>query len=110
MEERRKYPRFQIMATPVQFISENDMNNGRIEDISGGGCRLRSSVPMSKDIPLIMQFSIEDTNVIVKAKPIWSAHIPEEESYQVGVIFTDIPQQTRNKIVEFVSQKIELSI
>lgn len=102
--ERRKFPRYRV-ETPVQFVAENKMNSARIEDISAGGCRIKSSFPIDKDTPIIMQFSIDGTDIIVKAKPVWEAHIPEEESYQAGVMFTDIPEQTREKISNYVSQK-----
>lgn len=105
MEERREYPRLGV-KTPVQFVSENKMNNAEIEDISGGGCRIKSSMPISKNTPIIMQFAIEDQDVIVKAKPVWEAYIPEEEVYHAGVKFTDISNQTKEKIVNYVSDKL----
>jgi len=108
-QERRQYPRLDI-ETPVQFVAENQMKNARIEDVSAGGCRIKSSVPVSKDTPVIMQFSIEGVNIIVKGIPVWEAHIPEEEAYYAGVMFTDIPQQTRDKIMTYVSEKTESSV
>lgn len=104
-KERRKFPRYSV-KTPVQFVSENKMNNARIEDISGGGCRIKTSIPVDSDSPMIMQFSIDDADVIVKAKPVWSAHIPEEETYHTGLMFTDIPEQSREKIIDFVSRRL----
>jgi c-di-GMP-binding flagellar brake protein YcgR len=106
-EERRKYPR-SCVVTPVQFVAENKMNNAKIEDISGGGCRIKSSFPIEKDEPIIMQFSIENSNVIVKAIPVWEAHLPEEDSYQVGVMFTDIPENTKSQIVKYVSDHVSV--
>ncbi len=106
--ERRKDPRLDF-KTPVQFVAESQMNNAQIEDISAGGCRLKSSVPISKNSPLIMQFSVEDSDIIVKALPIWEARIPEEESYYVGVMFTDISENTKEKLVKYVSAQIDSS-
>lgn len=102
-EERREYPRLGF-KTPVQFVSENEMNNARIEDISAGGCRLKSSVPLSKNAPIIMQFSVDDADIIVKGTPAWEARIPEEEAYYIGVMFTDISKKTKERLVEYISE------
>ena len=108
-KDRRKYPRLEV-DIPVQFISEHETENARIKDISGGGCRLRVSIPIPKGVSIIMEFSIDDMDVIVKAAPVWESHIPEEEVYNIGVMFIDISEKTKDKIIRYISEKITFII
>jgi len=108
-KERRKYPRLKV-DIPVQFIYDHEPRNASIEDISGGGCCIKISISLPKGESILMEFSINGINVIVKATPVWETHILGEEIYNIGVIFMDICENTKEKIIKYISEEISFKI
>jgi len=102
-DERRKHPRLKLKAEiTVHSFSDSKEFDAHLEDISAGGCRLKCAIPPT----LMMNFTVEGMDIIVKATPVWKKYLDEEGDYQIGLEFTDISPHTKKKLMEYVNKRL----
>lgn len=100
-------------------VLENNLEGfkkGFIEDISGGGLRLRTNEKLEAGLTLrtdeklepglilVLKVGIENEDIVVKGELCHreEKEINGEKFYSYGVEFVDVDETTRDKIVEFV--------
>lgn len=108
-QDRRRWERAKV-ELPVQYVLEQELTNGYIKDIGGGGVKLQTPQPIPDGSYLILQFALEEKNnsVIVKGKPVWRRE--SGGHFETGIEFTDIPEEERNNIIDYVKAKQKSSI
>lgn len=84
---------------------KNDIVTMTCTDLSGGGMKLISPVPLDKDDELEIDLSgLVDGLENVSAKVIRYIGV-EEEGYAVGIMFTSLTESARDKIIRCVFQR-----
>lgn len=74
------------------------------QDISEGGARITCDTFIPKFSRMLIQLSLYPHKVLDLVGTIaWSQRIPNSYRYQAGLEFTDINQQNRREIADYVS-------
>lgn len=90
-----------------KIIKSNDLENfekAYLEDISGGGIRMRTSKKIESGLPLVLKMPIEDEEILVKGQVCHSDQkkIHGQKIYSNGIKFVDLDESKIDKIVKFV--------
>ena len=109
--ERRQQPRVNT-AVSVQYRgirqSEDSVINAISRDISTGGVRLLVNEFISVFTRLILDIAIPSAPkpVRVVSKVAWIRKRPYGEQYEVGAQFTDMPEEVKRGVFDFVERSI----
>jgi hypothetical protein len=111
MMERRKHPRFELVAPD---IARQMTRHGADGNISEMGLLIYSINKIPVDTHLIVRVffnsGYEFDGFQARARIVWSDHYYEEEwlAYQYGLEFTGIPAEDRHKLVSLLESQISL--
>lgn len=108
--QRRDYVRVNI-AQIINYIRETDLEkdikgeeryeNALLLDLSGGGMRIKVKEKLSLKDSIILNLTYENEEIVVKGKVI-RIEKTDDKRYIYGVIFMDIDNLTREKIIKTV--------
>jgi len=112
MDERRKYVRLDTRLKITYNILEKEGGPQQSEtrDISGGGIRLFLDDPIAEKtlLQITIQLPEDPTPIRCVGKVVWVESFSvlqgekKEDQYEAGVIFTDIEQKDRDRIIKYV--------
>jgi len=113
MEERRKYPRLKFnVDVDYKILRENGFIATKVEtkDIGAGGICIVSLEKFDVGNSLSLKFSLPGVNKPIKAigRVAWVAEFsvggdtPSHTAYDTGIEFTEISDDDREKINEYV--------
>lgn len=106
--QQREYVRI-LVNLPVSawLINPSGMpENLMINEISGGGLRLVAQQPYTIGTILNLRFNLPDTMIEVVGRVVRSIKPnPQKDIFWIGLMFSDITEQQRNKIVRYIFQK-----
>src|SRR5262245_13636320 len=119
MREKRKQPRFAENVV-VSFENATDVEAvGRgidempcvLTEISEGGGRIRVMVPMPSGTPLLLHLLLDladedEVYLRLHARTRWQPDRVAEPPYDIGLEFTDIPQEQLAVLRRYISQKV----
>lgn len=116
MSERRRFERVKIKLSGS--LEDQDLERGMtrpsiaVLDLSLGGasCEINRFLPPLTKVLLSLDFPGEEAEesaacrgVIVRVEP--EAEQPEETTYKVGILFTEISRQDRDKLQNFLEER-----
>lgn len=103
----RRYARIKTNI-PTQFISNNQLSSGKIEDIGGGGVRIRTFIRLDFDSNIILYFVLNSKgSLMLKGRLIWEKRITEsDETYINGIEFTNGSPELKNQVIDYVNEKM----
>ncbi|MCM8774086.1 MAG: PilZ domain-containing protein [Candidatus Omnitrophica bacterium] len=110
-EERRKYPRLNIIYVTYSIESKNSKKIGVVLNIGAGGVCLIVNEKLPPNTTLFLNIDLRDGKQIIsaKGKVVWNAEVPvyfnEETNYEIGVEFVDIEEKERLRISQYVLGK-----
>lgn len=112
--QRRKYVRVPVttsvkyMVTPKEYrlrrldnTTINNMNQGILVDLSGGGLKFVSNESL-KDKSLLVQMKFDSFELIAKGEVVRCIFDEKERVYDIGMNFTDIGAQEREKLITYI--------
>ncbi|MDI9442385.1 MAG: flagellar brake protein [Firmicutes bacterium] len=92
---------------PVRGEEKLDARLGVILNLSGGGFLLRTSFPFEADDQVEVSFTLEGETV--KAAAYLARLVPNDEGFDFGFAFIDLPEPVRMHIIQYVyKRQIEL--
>lgn len=98
MHDRRKYPRLKCVTSVEIYPSgQNAPIRVRTADLSLGGCFVEMSNPMPQGADLNIALWVKDTKLWAKGRVVTST-----PGYGIGVQFTEISEQERNQLQQFL--------
>jgi c-di-GMP-binding flagellar brake protein YcgR len=116
-EDRRRFFRLNKIM-PAHFIpisaedgpmpSEDPAQRDRIfvVDISAGGFRATTHKPMQVDAKLHAEIYISRTDPIRgDCRVVWQRELTVSEMFEVGLEFTDLPQEEWKRLVDFIVEE-----
>lgn len=111
--EKREFLRVEDIV-PVSYskslLQPPHPKQGSRKDISGGGIRLNSKeeIPLGTvlDIKIDLPDVFQPTTIKCRGRVVWCQKMEGDvEEYNVGVIYMNIPEQDRKKIINYVFGK-----
>ncbi|MFH1777273.1 MAG: PilZ domain-containing protein [Candidatus Omnitrophota bacterium] len=110
MQERRKHPRvLTVLAVKYKKEKEATPYSCTSRDISLGGVGLTVSEAFTPGelVELEIELPRQSSPLFLKGKIVWSfvnkrSKDTEKISYRVGVMFTEIPEETRKRLKEYI--------
>ncbi len=104
----RRYSRLKT-DIPAQFISNNRLSCGKIEDIGGGGVRIRTFIRLDFDSSIILYFVLNSKgSLMFKGRLIWEKRITESnEIYINGIEFTNGSSKLSSQVTDYVNGKMD---
>lgn len=112
-EDNREFPRVELQR-PVKFKvpGQIDISIASIKNISGGGVCLKSKqkFEINQNIQLDFELPGGAESIIATGKIAWCDKLTEERKeplYLLGVRFTNIDENKKNKIIDFVAQRLK---
>ena len=112
--ERRRQMRLNFTG-PVQYrdvFKPQEVYSGSLaRDLSAGGLRIATPVPMAKEDRLVLLFSLSDSSQIIRAiaRVAWHRQKPFGSSYESGLQFIQITTEDRDSIAGFVERGVVVS-
>lgn len=110
--DRRKYPRtpLDLEIEVGRILSEDESVNVesircKCRDISGGGISFYSMNAYPLQSVLRLQIPLDDLNIKVMGKVMWSKRLPSTPSYIAGVEFLNIYEQDFNVLCSYIMTK-----
>lgn len=89
------------------IAEEGQPQTGVILNLSGGGFLLRTTYELQMDEEIKISFEFDDTPVLANAHV--ARFVPTEEGQDYGFAFSEIPEQIRTQIIQYVfKRQIEL--
>ncbi|MGI6707474.1 MAG: flagellar brake protein [Clostridia bacterium] len=116
-KQRREYFR---LATPLPFSfriidqekeeEDGEVHKGLVLDISGGGAKVLSPIPLSPGQWMECRLDLEEEGRIdVRAEVLRLDRLERPElEYEMGLRFVDLDRDTRDRIVQFIFRKQQL--
>ena len=110
-DERRRLPRLNY-TEPIQsrnLLKSNEVYSGSLaRDLSAGGLRIRSSVPLAKENRLLVLLSLPDSRRVIRAvsRVAWHAQRPFGSGYESGLQFIEIASEDRDSIAGYVERGV----
>lgn len=104
-EERRRAIRIkENLELHYELKPEGKYGSCLTQDISEGGASIVCDTFMPRFSRMLIRLNLDPHKVIDLIGAIaWSQRIPNSYRYQTGVEFTDINQQTRSEIADYVA-------
>ncbi|MCM8823273.1 MAG: PilZ domain-containing protein [Candidatus Omnitrophica bacterium] len=107
-EDRRKYPRLNVVYVTYSIEGKNTEKVGVVLNIGAGGVCLIVNENLPPNTTLLLNIDLHDNKQIIsaKGKVVWNAEVPvyfnEETNYEIGVEFVDIDEKERLRISQYV--------
>ena len=109
--ERRQFPRLNVHCE-IRYISYPSLKeskgekHSRTKNIGGGGICIRLDGPLPKHayVELRMELPDNEQPIDAIAEAVWSEKVGDNE-YDTGVVFTNIREEDRRKIYDYISAK-----
>jgi len=109
--ERRQLPRLTFTG-PLQyrdlFKARRVYSGSLARDLSAGGLRIATAVPLAKDDRLILLLSLPDSlrEIRAIARVAWHRQRPFGSAYESGLQFIEITSEDRDSIAGFVERGV----
>lgn len=113
--ENRRYPRFRLTSEVVCYLIQLEDVIGRVVDISAGGMCVAAPESFQEDSRIIARLALpcDSQEIELKARVVWSKRtesLPNSMGfdlrYRVGIEFTEISDDDRLRIAQFVSSHL----
>lgn len=111
LDERRQLPR-QTFTDAVQFrrlLKPSEKYSGSLaRDISAGGVRIRSSVPLAKEDRLVVLLSLPGAGREIRAisRVAWNSERPFGSGFETGLQFIEILPEDKDSIAGYVERGV----
>jgi len=103
--DRRAHPRFKTTnSVEIYPDGQNAPIRARTADISLGGCFVEMPNPLPKDTTLRIAVWVRDTKLWAEAKVITST-----PGFGIGIQFTQITEQEKNQLQQFLESTIRIA-
>ncbi len=83
------------------IITEENYENALLLDLSGGGMRIKIKEKLSYNESIISNLNYDNEKVVIKGKVV-RIEQTEDKGYIYGIVFKDIDNSTREKIIKIV--------
>ena len=110
---RRKFPRvlsdFPIQLQPVPQTNPGHIYNSLSQDVSEGGLSISSFNfhPVNSRFAVEM-FVAEDCEPVRSlGRVVWIRQLPYQDSYKVGIEFTDFNEEQRDVLIDVMSANLD---
>jgi hypothetical protein len=116
MKEKRKARRLndesKITVTNVddeKNSSKEKRFNSKSMNISVSGAKIKSSIPLPVNTLIMIKMKLKTLGKIINTfgKVKWTKGILENKSYEAGVEFVDIPDESIEYIQEYISRGVD---
>jgi len=108
--QRRFYYRLELVRRVIlKPCDEDEEIDGMMKDISGGGIKVYSKVPLPVGTKVDCKIYLKDNEIIdVTGKVVRSYREPDVNEHITGISFLGIPENTRSKIIAFIFERQRL--
>ena len=109
--ERRQQMRL-TFTEPVQYrnvFKPNELYSGSLaRDLSAGGVRIATPVPLAKDDRLVVLLTLPDAPTVIRAiaRVAWQQQKPFGSIYESGLQFIQITPEDRDLVASFVERGV----
>ena len=117
MEERRKEKRLKsrneidvtVVSDDKQPVEERKFNNHSM-DVSMSGAKIKSNISLPVDTLITIKMKLKSLGKMITtvAKVKWTKSMFKDKSYEAGVEFIDIPDESTLKLQEYISQGVDI--
>ncbi len=106
--ERRRWKR-EKLECKVNLRVSNEVYEGEIQNIGGGGIGIIINKQIGEKIPLAIVFNLPDNlpEIIANGLTMWTSPTIHQgnEVYRAGIQFTEIHENDRKRIIDFVEKR-----
>ncbi len=97
---RRSYRRFQTQL-PVVFSCGQTHGEGVVTDLAMGGCRLKTDVQLTEDMPLELKLQVPGSEIEIRVE---RATVRSVESFFAGLSFVGLAGAEKKRLRRFLVQ------
>lgn len=116
VQERRRYERINVLnwvsvssgeADNVNSVKKGAYNYS--ENISVGGTKIRGNVPLAIGGVITIDYFVNNSSEVIKltGKVVWTKMIIENDYYEAGVEFVDLPAISEQKLKDHIQNKLQ---
>ncbi len=116
VNERRRYERINVLnwvsvssgeADNVNSVKKGAYNYS--ENISVGGTKIRGNVPLAIGSVIKIDYFVNNSSEVFKltGKIVWTKMIIENDYYEAGVEFVDMPAISEQKLKDHIQNKLQ---
>lgn len=116
MQERRRYERIKVLnwvsVSSDKADHDTSLKKGAYnysENISVGGTKVRGNVPLAIGSAIKIDYFVNNSSEVITltGKVVWTKMIIENDYYEAGVEFVDLPAICEQKLKDYIQNKLQ---